>query len=91
MHFVPSTVNRRTSSSQTASTADMSIKSDPEDHSNSFDPRAGADYIECVFHPANSMQPDDRDYEQTVLQKYFVDSWIPGGYGQNQNIWLKST
>ncbi|KAI9085486.1 hypothetical protein K1719_032553 [Acacia pycnantha] len=64
MHFVPSTVNRRNSSSQTASTADMSIKSDPEDHSNSFDPRACADYIECVFHPANSVQHDDRDYEQ---------------------------
>ncbi|KAI9085510.1 hypothetical protein K1719_032577 [Acacia pycnantha] len=64
MHFVPSTVNRRTSSSQTASTSHMSIKSDPENHSNSFDPRAGTDYIECVFHPANSMQPDDRDYEQ---------------------------
>ncbi|XP_028756084.1 protein SCAR3-like isoform X2 [Neltuma alba] len=63
MHFVPSAVNRRTSSLQAASTVDMAMKSDSEDHSNSLDSRAGADYIECVFHPGNSMQRDDQDYE----------------------------
>lgn len=31
---------------------------------------------------------DDRDYQQTVLQQYFNGSWIPGGYGRDQNIWL---
>ncbi|KAJ5367060.1 hypothetical protein N7541_001001 [Penicillium brevicompactum] len=31
---------------------------------------------------------DDMTYEQTVLQRYFKDSWIAYGYGQDQNIWL---
>ncbi|EKV19864.1 hypothetical protein PDIG_00310 [Penicillium digitatum PHI26] len=31
---------------------------------------------------------DDMDYMQTVLQRYFNDSWIPFGYGTDQNIWL---
>ncbi|CAI7593249.1 unnamed protein product [Penicillium palitans] len=31
---------------------------------------------------------DDMDYTQTVLQRYFNDSWIPFGYGTDQNIWL---
>ena len=33
---------------------------------------------------------DDMNYEQTVLQKYFDDSWIPFGYGLDQDVWLKS-
>ncbi|CAI7589669.1 unnamed protein product [Penicillium glandicola] len=31
---------------------------------------------------------DDMDYTQTVLQRYFKHSWIPYGYGTDQNIWL---
>ncbi|CAG8008666.1 unnamed protein product [Penicillium olsonii] len=31
---------------------------------------------------------DDMTYGQTVLQKYFNHSWIPYGYGQDQNIWV---
>ena len=34
---------------------------------------------------------DDMDYEQTVLQKYFNGSWIPFGYGDDQNVWLGSS
>jgi hypothetical protein len=33
---------------------------------------------------------DDMTYGQTVLQKYFDDSWVPFGYGSDQNVWLKS-
>ncbi|KAJ5715241.1 uncharacterized protein N7483_012422 [Penicillium malachiteum] len=33
---------------------------------------------------------DDMSYSQTVLQKYFNDSWIPFGYGEDQNVWLQS-
>ncbi|KAJ5280063.1 hypothetical protein N7478_005435 [Penicillium angulare] len=32
---------------------------------------------------------DDMNYTQTVLQRYFSDSWIPFGYGQSQDIWLQ--
>ncbi|KAJ5475588.1 hypothetical protein N7539_007875 [Penicillium diatomitis] len=31
---------------------------------------------------------DDTSYSQTVLAKYFNDSWIPYGYGKDQDIWL---
>ncbi|KAJ5124533.1 uncharacterized protein N7515_008358 [Penicillium bovifimosum] len=31
---------------------------------------------------------DDRTYPDTVLQRYFEESWIPFGYGADQNIWL---
>lgn len=31
---------------------------------------------------------DDMSYTQTVLQRYFNDSWIPYGYGKDQDIWL---
>ncbi|KAJ5768914.1 hypothetical protein N7520_003473 [Penicillium odoratum] len=31
---------------------------------------------------------DDRSYQQTVLQRYFNESWIPFGYGRSQDIWL---
>lgn len=33
---------------------------------------------------------DDMSYTQTVLQQYFDGSWIPYGYGEDQNVWLKS-
>lgn len=33
---------------------------------------------------------DDMTYGQTVLQKYFNDSWIPFGYSSDQNVWLNS-
>ncbi|KAJ5330246.1 hypothetical protein N7476_000029 [Penicillium atrosanguineum] len=33
---------------------------------------------------------DDMTYPQTVLQRYFNDSWIPYGYGEEQDIWLGS-
>ncbi|KAK7359216.1 hypothetical protein VNO77_01167 [Canavalia gladiata] len=64
MQFISSNINGRTSSSQTASTIDMTMKSDLERHSNSFDSKSGAGYIECVFHPSNSMQSDEPDYKE---------------------------
>jgi hypothetical protein len=33
---------------------------------------------------------DDMTYGQTVLEKYFNDSWIPYGYGLSQDVWLKN-
>ncbi|XP_061372591.1 SCAR-like protein 2 isoform X2 [Gastrolobium bilobum] len=64
MQSISSTINGRTSFSQTASTIDMTMKSDLEDHSNSFDSKSDAGYIECVFHPRNSMQSDEQDYKE---------------------------
>ncbi|KAK7318805.1 hypothetical protein RJT34_03512 [Clitoria ternatea] len=73
MQFISSSMNGRTSSSQTTSTVDMTMKSDLERHSNSFDSKSGAGYIECVFHPSISMQSDEPDYKEpsspTVTQK----------------------
>ncbi|OQE36862.1 hypothetical protein PENCOP_c011G08575 [Penicillium coprophilum] len=48
----------------------------PEVHCSHIGPSGGG---YCV---------DDMDYKQTVLQKYFNDSWIPFDYGTDQNIWL---
>ncbi|CAL0325000.1 unnamed protein product [Lupinus luteus] len=64
MQFISPTVNGRTSSSQAASTTDMTVRSDVEDRSNSFDSKAGAGYIECIFHPSNSMQSDEKDCKE---------------------------
>ncbi|TKY60038.1 SCAR1 protein [Spatholobus suberectus] len=64
MQYISSIINGRTSSSQTACTIDMTMKSDLEQYSNSFDSKPGAGYIECVFHPSNSMQSDEPDYKK---------------------------
>ncbi|ESW31443.1 hypothetical protein PHAVU_002G238500 [Phaseolus vulgaris] len=64
MQSVSSAINGRTSSSQTASTIDMRTKSDLEHYSNSFDSKSGAGYIECVFHPSNSVRSDEPDYKE---------------------------
>ncbi|KAK7400149.1 hypothetical protein VNO78_11349 [Psophocarpus tetragonolobus] len=63
MQSISSAINGRTSSSQTASTVDMRMKSDLEHYSNSFDSKSGAGYIECVFHPSNSLQTDESNYK----------------------------
>ncbi|RZB96425.1 protein SCAR1-like isoform X1 [Glycine soja] len=63
MKSISSAINGRTSSSQTTSTIDMTMKSDLEHYSNSFDSKSGAGYIECVFHPSNSKQSDEPDYK----------------------------
>ncbi|KAK7247157.1 hypothetical protein RIF29_42034 [Crotalaria pallida] len=64
MQFISPTVNGRTPSSQAASTTDVTVKSDVEDRSNSFDSKAGSGYIECVFHPSNSMQSDEQECKE---------------------------
>lgn len=48
----------------------------PEVHCSHIGP-TGGEY--CV---------DDMTYGETVLEKYYAHSWIPYGYGQEQNIWL---
>ncbi|KAI4306386.1 hypothetical protein L6164_029667 [Bauhinia variegata] len=57
MQFISPTANGRTSFSPTTSTIDMTVKSDMGRHSYSLDSGAGGDYIECVFHPSNYVQP----------------------------------
>ncbi|XP_019444966.1 PREDICTED: protein SCAR1-like isoform X2 [Lupinus angustifolius] len=64
MQFIPPAVNGRTSSSKAASATDMTVRSDVEDRSNLFDSKSGASYIECVFHPSNSMQSDEHDCKE---------------------------
>ncbi|XWS19701.1 hypothetical protein CRYUN_Cryun31cG0038500 [Craigia yunnanensis] len=61
MQFTSPIVNGRTSSSQTASTVDVALKSDLGEHSNSFDSRTGSGYIECVFNLGSSMLPEEQE------------------------------
>ncbi|KAE9602961.1 hypothetical protein Lal_00049740 [Lupinus albus] len=63
--FISPTVNGRTSSSKVACTKDMTLRSDVEDRSNSFDSKDGEGYIECVFHPpSNCMQSGEQDCKE---------------------------
>ncbi|XVF27499.1 hypothetical protein REPUB_Repub14bG0112600 [Reevesia pubescens] len=64
MQFTSPIVNGRTSSSQTASTVDMALKSDVGEHSNSFDSRTGSGYIECVFNLGSSMLPEEQESKE---------------------------
>lgn len=68
MQFISPSINGR-SSSQIASTIDMTMTSDLEDRSNSFDSKSGVGYIECVFHPSNSIQVDELDCEEPSSSK----------------------
>ncbi|KAF4172205.1 hypothetical protein CNMCM8694_006434 [Aspergillus lentulus] len=55
---------------------ELMVKYRPDIHCPHIGP-TGGDY--CV---------DDLSYEQVVLEKYFRDSFIAYGYGQEQNIWV---
>ncbi|KAJ8761087.1 hypothetical protein K2173_000766 [Erythroxylum novogranatense] len=57
MQFAPPIVSTQQSPSHTASTTDMTLKSDLGDRSNSFDSRTGSGYEECAFHLNSSLQP----------------------------------
>jgi hypothetical protein len=54
------------------------VKYRPDVHCSHIGPSGGG---YCV---------DDMTYPGTVLQRYFKDSWIPFGYGADQNAWLAS-
>ncbi|KAI9198792.1 hypothetical protein LWI28_022188 [Acer negundo] len=60
MNFTCPDVSGRTSS-HTASTVDMTLKSDLGYHSNSFGSRTGSGYIECVFNLDSSSQPGEQE------------------------------
>ncbi|XP_015958158.1 protein SCAR3 [Arachis duranensis] len=64
MQFISPTANGQLSSSQSATTIDMKMKSDMEVRSSSFDSKAGAGYIECVFHPSYSVQSNEQDHRE---------------------------
>ncbi|XVE51461.1 hypothetical protein DITRI_Ditri02bG0042700 [Diplodiscus trichospermus] len=64
MQFTSLIVNGRSSSSQTASTIDMAVKSDLEEHSNSVDSRNGSGYIECLLSVGSSMLPKEKESKE---------------------------
>uniref|UniRef100_A0A2N9HVH4 Protein SCAR n=1 Tax=Fagus sylvatica TaxID=28930 RepID=A0A2N9HVH4_FAGSY len=66
LQFTSDIVNGRTSP-QTASTVDMTLE--PEDHSSSFDSRTASGYIECVFHPSYSVQPEQQESPSSRLMR----------------------
>lgn len=53
------------SPAQSVSNIDMTFKSDLGDRSHSFDSRTGSGFIECVFHPSSSMQPDKQEPKES--------------------------
>ncbi|CAL1410382.1 unnamed protein product [Linum trigynum] len=69
--FFPSAGNGRTSPSHTASSIDMTLKSDLGDRSNSFDSRTGSSHIECVFRPSSSMQPEEQEESVEFCSRSF--------------------
>ncbi|OMO65377.1 protein SCAR3-like protein [Corchorus olitorius] len=64
MQFTSPIGNGRTSSSHTASTVDMALKSDTGERSNSFDSRTGSGYIECVFNQGSSRLPEEDEAKE---------------------------
>ncbi|XP_050287320.1 protein SCAR3 isoform X30 [Quercus robur] len=66
LQFTSHIVNGRTSP-QTASTVDTTL--DPGDHANSYDSRTASGYIECVFHPSHSVQPEQQESPSSRLMQ----------------------
>ena len=66
LQFTSHIVNGRTSP-QTASTVDTTL--DPGDHANSYDSRTASGYIECVFHPSRSVQPEQQESPSSRLMQ----------------------
>ncbi|KAJ4851395.1 hypothetical protein Tsubulata_014728 [Turnera subulata] len=81
MQFTSTNVNGRTSPSHTASTNDMTLKSDLGDHSNSFDSRNGSGYAECVFHLNSDVLAEEKEPKKFssdfVLHNDIRDSDFP--------------
>ncbi|KAM1347431.1 hypothetical protein ACFX13_037395 [Malus domestica] len=69
MQHISPIVNGRSSSSQTASTADMALKSDLGDNSISFDSRTELGYIEYAAHPTSSMQTEEHESKESPTSK----------------------
>ncbi|KAM1004740.1 hypothetical protein ACFX13_004941 [Malus domestica] len=69
MQYISPIVNGRSSSSQTASTADMGLKSDLGDNSTSFDSRTESGYIEYAAHPSSSMQGEEHESKESPTSK----------------------
>ncbi|KAM1033210.1 hypothetical protein TB2_036231 [Malus domestica] len=69
MQHISPIVNGRSSSSQTASTADMALKSDLGDNSISFDSRTELGYIEYAAHPTSSMQAEEHESKESPTSK----------------------
>ncbi|KAM1384411.1 hypothetical protein PS2_036364 [Malus domestica] len=92
MQHISPIVNGRSSSSQTASTADMALKSDLGDNSISFDSRTELGYIEYAAHPTSSMQAEEHESKESPTSKLVqhddtIDSVSPadqtGSVGDN--------
>ncbi|KAB2007592.1 hypothetical protein ES319_D10G040300v1 [Gossypium barbadense] len=61
MQFTSPVDDGRISSSQTASTVDMALKSEVGEHSSSFDSRTGSGYNESVSELGSSMLPEEHE------------------------------
>ncbi|KAA3479021.1 protein SCAR3 [Gossypium australe] len=64
MQFTSPVDNGRISSSQTASTVDMALKSEVGEHSSSFDSRTGSGCNESVSELGSSMLPEEHEPKQ---------------------------
>ncbi|KAI5438844.1 hypothetical protein KIW84_024533 [Lathyrus oleraceus] len=71
--------------------SDMTMKSDLEDRSNSFDSKSGVGYIECVFHPSNSIQADELDCEEPSSSLSAVDQYGNSNEGRSMSNFCSCT
>ncbi|XP_034211846.1 protein SCAR3 isoform X2 [Prunus dulcis] len=69
MQYIPPITNGRSSSSPTASTADMALKSDLGDNSISFDSKTESEYIEFAAHPSSSLQAEEQESKESPSSK----------------------
>ncbi|KAI5386250.1 hypothetical protein KIW84_072699 [Lathyrus oleraceus] len=71
--------------------SDMTMKSDLEDRSNSFDSNSGVGYIECVFHPSNSIQADELDCEEPSSSLSAEDQYGNSNEGRSMSNFCSCT
>ncbi|XP_021811695.1 SCAR-like protein 2 isoform X2 [Prunus avium] len=69
MQYIPPIANGQSSSSPTASTADMALKSDLGDNSISFDSKTESEYIEYAAHPSSSLQAEEQESKESPSSK----------------------
>ncbi|BFG27924.1 hypothetical protein CerSpe_141990 [Prunus speciosa] len=69
MQYIPPIANGQSSSSPTASTADMALKSDLGDNSISFDSKTESECIEYAAHPSSSLQAEEQESKESPSSK----------------------
>ncbi|XP_057466036.1 protein SCAR3-like [Actinidia eriantha] len=75
--FVSLKVDEQISPSHTASAFNGTLKSELGDQSNSFNSKTGSGYVECIFHPAYSLNPEEREPKESSFSSLMIQSNDP--------------